>query len=501
MVEILDELKTRLGEVTTLAQINALLDWDLQTKMPDGASEARARHLSTLSKVVHELFTDDETGKLLAIVEPQAQAMPYDSDDASLARVARRDYDKARKLPTDLVAEVSRVTARAHGVWAKARADNDFKAFAPILEQIVNLKRRVAECYGFTDHIYDALLDDYEPGLKTADVEKMFADLRTELVPLVAAIRERVKSVDDSVLHQEFDETKQREFSERVIRQFGYDFNRGRQDRAVHPFCTSFSRDDVRITTRFDPKWLNPAMFGTFHEAGHALYEQGVGPDLEGTYLSGGVSLGIHESQSRLWENIVGRSRGFWKHYFPILQTYFPSQLGKANLETFYRAINRVEPSFIRVEADEATYNLHIMLRFELEADLLADKIKVADLPEAWNTKSKHYLGIVPPTDTLGVLQDVHWSSGLYGYFPTYSMGTILSAQLYDQAVQAHPSIPAEIEQGKFSTLLGWLREHVHKYGRKFEPKELIQRATGEPLQARSYMKYLKTKYSEIYGV
>jgi carboxypeptidase Taq len=257
----------------------------------------------------------------------------------------------------------------------------------------------------------------------------------------------------------------------------------------------------VRITTRFDPKWLNPAMFGTFHETGHALYEQGIGENLEGNWLGRGVSLGIHESQSRLWENIVGRSRGFWKHYFPILQTYFPAQLGKVELETFYRAINKVQPSFIRVEADEATYNLHIMMRFELEADLISGKLSVHDLPEAWNTKSKEYLGITPPNDTLGVLQDVHWSAGLYGYFPTYSIGTILSAALYEKACQQHPAIPTETEQGKFDTLLSWLRQNIHQHGRKFDPKDLIQRATGEPLQTRSYMNYLKTKYGEIYGL
>jgi carboxypeptidase Taq len=494
-------LQDRLADVTTLNQVNALLDWDLQTQMPPGAADARARHNSTLSKLIHQMFTDDETGRLLAEAQGEMKSAPFDSNEASLLRVARRDYDKSKKVPTDLIAELSRVTALAHGIWAKARAENDFKSFVPMLQQILDLKKRVAECYGYTDHLYDALLDDYEPGLKTQDVAKLFEDLRKDLVPLVKAIGEHVDRVDDSVLHQPFDEKTQREFSEMVIKQFGYDFNRGRQDPAVHPFCTNFSRDDVRITTRFDAKWLNPAMFGTFHETGHALYEQNVGEDLEGNLLGTGVSLGVHESQSRLWENIVGRSRGFWKHYFPILQKYFPEQFSKCDLETFYRAINRVQPSFIRVEADEATYNLHIMMRFELEADLITEKLKVSDLPEAWNEKSQAYLGIVPPTNTLGVLQDVHWSAGLYGYFPTYSMGTILSAQLYDKAIEQNPQIPSEIEQGKFSTLLGWLRENIHRHGRKFDPPELIKRATGEPLQTRSYMKYLRAKYSEIYGL
>src|SRR5258706_10443389 len=501
MADALTDLKARLNDVTTLNQINALLDWDLQTQMPEGAAESRARHMSIMSRLIHEMFTADETGKLLDEAAVEAKGADYDDDDASTLRVARRDYDRLKKLPTDLVEEITRASALAHNVWAKARADNDFKSYIPALEHMISLKIKAAECYGYTDHIYDALLDEYEPGLKTADVDKMFEDLRKDLVPLVKAIGERVDAVDDSVLHQDFDVDKQRAFAEGVIKDFGYDFNRGRQDRAVHPFCTNFSINDVRITTRFDPRWLNPALFGTLHESGHGLYELNVDQSLEGTILAGGTSLGIHESQSRLWENIVGRSHAFWTHYFPVLQGYFPQQLGSVDLETFYRAINKVHPSFIRVEADEATYNLHIMMRFELEAALVAGKVKVNELADAWNEKSKAYLGIVPPTDTLGVLQDVHWSMGLLGYFPTYSIGTILSAQLYEKAIAADPSIPVEIGQGKFSTLLGWLRENIHQHGRKFEPKELIQRATGEPLQARSYMNYLKTKFRAIYGI
>jgi carboxypeptidase Taq len=495
----LANLKDRLEKVTSLAQINALLEWDMQVKMPPGGSEARARHMSVLSRLIHETFTADETGALLAAAEREANGLPHDSNDASLLRVARHDYDRDCKLPSDLVAEITKATTLAHGVWVKARAENDFKSFVPSLKRIVELKKRAAECYGYTDHIYDALLDTYEPGLKTADVVRMFADLRRELVPLVQAIRERVDVVDDSALHQDFNPDKQREFAELVVKKFGYDFSRGRQDPTVHPFATSFSRNDVRITTRFDPKWLNPALFGTLHEAGHGMYEQGVGEDLEGNILASGVSLGVHESQSRLWENIVGRSRAFWSHFFPVLQSYFPDQLGRVDVESFYRAINRVKPSYIRVEADEATYTLHIMLRFELETDLLAGKLKVEELPDAWNEKSQAYLSITPPTDTLGVLQDVHWSSGLIGYFPTYALGTILSAQLYDKAVEQNPSIPADMARGEFGGLLTWLRENIHRHGRKFDPPELIQRATGEPLQSRSYIRYLKGKFGEIY--
>jgi len=467
--------------------------------MPPGGAEARARHLGVMSKFAHELATSEETFQLFQAAKPEVANAPYDSDDASLYRVGWHELEKVRKLPTDLVEELTRTTTLAHSIWADARAKNDFKAFAPILEKIIGLKQRQAECIGYTDHIYDALLDDFEPGLKTADVDSTFAELRKELVPLVAAIRAKLDAVDDSIMHLDYDEGKQREFAELVVKKFGYDFHRGRQDRAVHPFATSFSRDDVRITTRYERNFINVAMFGTFHEAGHGIYEQGFAANLEGNLLCNASSLGVHESQSRLWENLIGRSRGFWKHFFPILQTYFPDQLGKVELEHFYKAINRVNPQQVRVEADEATYNLHIMLRFELEKDLLSGTLKVSDLPEAWNAKSKDYLGYVPPTDSLGVLQDVHWSAGLIGYFPTYSLGNLLSVQLLEKAIAAHPSIPAEIEQGEFGNLLSWLRQHVHEVGRKYQPKELVLRATGEPLQSRSYMHYLKTKFSEIY--
>lgn len=492
-------LKSRLQDIVGLGETLALLDWDMQTNMPVGGAEDRARQISTVSKLTHQMFTADETGTLLQSAAQEIPLTDYDSDDVSLLRVTQRDYDRSRKLPNDLVAEIAHQTAIAHEIWAEARAQNNFKSFIPALERILELKKRVIECRGYTDHPYDALLDDYEPGLKTADVNAMFAELRKELVPLVHAISKRVNSVTDAVLHQDFDEDKQRDFAEMVAKDFGYDFSRGREDRSVHPFCTSFSSNDVRITTRYDSNWLNPALFGILHEAGHAMYEQGINNAYNGTMLIGGTSLGVHESQSRLWENLIGRSRGFWKHYFPKLQTYFPSQLGHVDLETFYRAINRVEPSFIRVEADEVTYNLHIMLRFELEKELVEGKLKVTDLPDAWNARSKEYLGIVPPTDTLGVLQDVHWSGGSIGYFPTYSMGTLLSAQLLNKAIEAHPSIPAEIEQGKFATLLGWLRQNIHQYGRKYEPKELIMRAIGEPLNAAAYVRYLKAKFGEIY--
>jgi carboxypeptidase Taq len=329
----------------------------------------------------------------------------------------------------------------------------------------------------------------------------MLADVKPDLVTLVHAIAERTDFVDDAVIRQTFEEQKQEEFGMAVARAIGYDFSRGRQDRTIHPFQTSFSINDVRITTHFLSDYLPSALFSTIHEAGHGMYEQGISPDLEGTPLADGTSLGVHESQSRMWENVVGRSRSFWRHFYPSLQETFAAQLAGVELDTFYRAINRVQPSFIRVEADEVTYNLHIMLRLEMELALLSGDLSVADAPAAWNDKMETYLGLRPPTDREGILQDVHWANGLYGYFSTYSLGNFLSVQLYDAAVRAHPQIPDEIAEGRFETLRGWLTENIYRHGRKFEPNELVRRATGEPIQSRSYVRYLKQKFSEIYGL
>ena len=501
MTAKLEQLKARLATIADLDAVMGLLSWDQQTFMPPGGAAARARQTATLSRLSHEMMVSKETGDLLAAAEDEAAGLDYDSDDAAFVRMARRDYDQLTKLPVELVAEFADTTTRAYGVWAQARAQNDYPSFAPWLEKIVELNRQVADYLGYEDCRYDALLDRFEPGMKTAAVRQVFDSLRTELVPLVQQVLERADSVDDSLLHQEYDLGKQRSFGEEVARAFGFDFERGRQDESVHPFTTSFSTGDVRITTRFDPKWLSEALFSTLHEAGHALYEQGISADLEGTLLRDGASLGLHESQSRLYENIVGRSRGFWNHYYPRLQALFPDQLANVDLEAFYRAINRVSPSLIRVEADELTYNLHIMLRFELENALLEGDLSVADAPAAWNDKMEALLGIRPSTDAEGILQDVHWSGGSIGYFPTYSLGNLLSAQLYERAIADTPEIPDQIAAGEFGALLGWMREHVHRHGRKYLPEELVMRATGEPLQARSYMAYLRAKYSDIYDL
>ena len=492
-------LKSRLAEIGDINRVTSLLEWDLQTYMPPAGADARAHQMATLSKIAHAMFIADETGRLIEAAAAEANGAAYDSEEASLLRAVQRDYERERRLPSDFVAEFARATSLAHEVWAKARAENRFRDFQPSLENILDLARRMAEYLGYADHIYDPLLDRFEPGMKTVQVQAIFDDLKKDLLPLAQAIFRQADRVDDALLRQEFDEDKQRDFSYGVIQKFGYDFRRGRVDRAVHPFQTNFSINDVRITTRYDRRFFNTAIFGTMHETGHALYEMGVDPALERTPLASGASLGIHESQSRLWENLVGRSRGFWTHFYPELQATFPAQLGHVEMETFYRAINKVKPSFVRVEADEVTYNLHIMLRFELEQELLEGKVKVADLPDAWNARLQAYLGITPPTDALGVLQDVHWSSGLFGYFATYSLGNLISAQLWEKALADLPGIPASIERGDFAPLREWLRQNVHRHGRKYMPDELVRRITGEGIQSRSYLHYLKRKYGEIY--
>jgi len=500
MQERLDELKTLLARVVDLNAAADVLEWDQETYMPDGAAGARGHQIATLRKLAHEFFTADEVGTLLEALAPATQGLDPVSTEASLVRVARRDYEKALKIPATLVAEMAEAVARGKQAWRKARATDTYATFAPHLERLIDLNVQKAEALGYDDCLYDALLDQYEEGMKTATVEAVFTDLRARLVPIVHAIAER-EPPDNRVLHQPFDKQKQWDFGLEVIKDFGYDFERGRQDLSTHPFTTSFSITDVRLTTRIDERYLPPALFGTLHECGHGLYEQGIDLALDRTPLADGTSLGMHESQSRLWENLVGRSRAFWQCYYPRLQAVFPDQLADVSLEAFYRGINKVEPSLIRVEADEVTYNLHVMLRFELEQAMVEGRVSVADLPELWNEKMEEYLGLRPETDADGVLQDIHWSLGALGYFPTYTLGNLMSAQLFDQAKKDLPGLDAQIAAGQFAALLGWLRTNIHHYGRKLEALEILERVTGEGLNAGPWLDYIRQKYGEIYGV
>ena len=492
-----EQLRDRLATIGDLGSVRSLLFWDQQTYMPRGAVAGRAEQVASLSRLYHEMLVDGETGRLL----DSAGDPDPSSEEGALVRRARRDYERAARMPADLVARTSRVTAMAEAAWVTARRESDWPLFAPHLEEIISLKREAAEHLGYEDHPYEALLDAYEPGTKKARLEVMFAELKSGVVPLIRAVAERSGESEDraAALYGEFDEAGQEEFGREVISAFGYDWEHGRQDRSVHPFCIGPGPGDVRITTRFDANWLAPALFGTMHEAGHALYTQGVDPAYARTPLDGGTSMGVHESQSRLWENLVGRSQQFWSHYYPTLREVFPEALKGVDVEAFYEAINALKPSEIRVEADEVTYNLHVMLRFELEVALIEGALPVADLPAAWNSKMQEYLGITPENDASGVLQDIHWADGLFGYFPTYAIGNVLSVQLFDAALKAHPGIPEQIQKGEFSTLLGWLRENVHRHGSRYYPDELIEKATGRPLDVAPYLRHLEDKFGELY--
>lgn len=491
----LELLKERFASISDVHAAAALLSWDQETHMPPAGVNLRSEQLATLSRVSHEMLTSRDTGDLLSSLNGDLS-----DTDAAMARVAKRDYERATKLPAKLVSDISRETSLAQPAWQKAREEADWETFAPHLERIVALQRETAEHLGYEDHPYDALLDLYETGAKKAKLEVMFEELKSGIVPLLERIKASGDGERSKALLGHFEEAKQEEFGKAVLKDLGYDWERGRQDRVVHAFCTNIGGpEDVRITTNFSEKRVDDALFTSMHEGGHAMYEQGVDSEYSRTPLSGGTSMGIHESQSRLWENLVGRSRGFWSHYYPKLQRTFPEGLSGTDLETFYRAVNAVEPGFIRIYADELTYNLHVLLRFELEVALLENELSVEDIPAAWNAKMEEYLGLTPKNDSEGALQDVHWSMGLFGYFPAYSMGNVLSVQFYEAATRAHPEIPEETAGGEFDTLRGWLTENIYRHGSRFDPDELVERATGKSLDTAPFLTYLEKKFGELY--
>lgn len=494
-------LKVRLLEVDDLNRASAVLQWDQATYMPPGGATARGRQVATLSRLAHEAFTAAETGRLLDAAAKETEALPFESDEASIVRVTRRYWDLAVRRPSSLVSEFQEHIAKSYQAWTVARPANDFAGVRPLLEKTLELSRRTADCYPGYDHIADPLINFSDYGMKAASVRKLFSELRGRLVPLVQAIASRPVA-DDSCLRQHAPAEAQLAFGLKVIRRFGYDFERGRQDLTHHPFMTTFSLGDIRITTRVREDDLTDALFSTLHESGHALYEQGIDPRYDGTPLGSGTSSGVHESQSRLWENLVGRSRGFWEHFYPRLQEAFPVQLGTVALDKFYRAVNRVERSLVRVDADEVTYNLHVMLRFELELELLEGKLPVKDLARVWRERVEADLGRPVPDDRTGVLQDVHWYSGpIGGAFQGYTLGNILSAQFYDTAVKALPAIPDEIAKGDFGPLHGWLKENIYRHGAKFTAPELVKRVTGGDLTIEPYLDYLWRKYQPLYGL
>jgi carboxypeptidase Taq len=490
-------LREAFGVISDLSQAQALLSWDENVYLPPKAVRTRGQQLATLAQVIHERLTDP---RLMEYVEA-LRAVDPESEVGAFVREARRSVERAQKVPSDFVAEMSRVRSAALAAWTAARAEADFARFAPHLEKTLELNRRYADFLGFEKHPYDALHDLYEPGGDVETLKRVFAELRDATVALLQEITASGRTLSDAPVRRPFAEADQEAFGRFVVRALGYDFEGGRLDRTVHPFATRIGQGDVRITTRYEPEFLNPALFGAVHEAGHAMYEQGIAERYARTPLEQAVSLGLHESQSRLWENLVGRSLPFWRWAYPKLQKTFPDALAEVSLEAFYAAINRVEPSFIRVEADEVTYNLHVMVRFELELALLEGSLTVRELPGAWNDLYTTYLGVTPPNDAVGCLQDIHWSLGMIGYFPTYTLGNLMSVQLYEAAKAAHPELEAEFEAGRFGTLLGWLRERVHQHGSRFEPAELLRRATGSELSAAPYVSYLNRKFRALYGL
>jgi carboxypeptidase Taq len=495
------ELIRRVRETALLGSCASLLGWDERTYMPRLGSAHRAEQMALLARLAHETFTAPEVGELLAAVEDSPLTAAADGEAAANVREIRREYDRAVKLPKELVEEMARVTTRAQQVWQEARAANDFPAFQPWLEKVVRLERQKADAIGYRTAPYDALLDEYEPGATVAEITSLFADLRAELAPLVAAVAASGRQAPRELLQRDYPVEAQRQFGEAAAAAIGFDFTSGRLDVTTHPFCSGIGPGDCRLTTRYNPRQFNESFFGTLHEAGHGIYEQNMPAEHFGTPCGSHASLGIHESQSRLWENSVGRGRPFWEHFFGRAKQSFPAALGGVRPDDFYFAINDVRPSYIRVEADEATYNLHIIVRFELEQALMRGDLVPADVPGAWNDKFRDLLGLTPPDAARGCLQDIHWSMGGIGYFPTYTLGNLYAAQLMEQARTDLPGLEDDFRKGEFGRLKSWLTEKVHRWGRRFSAGELCRRATGRPLSHKPLIKYLNGKYQELYAL
>jgi len=483
-----------------IADINhtlALLQWDQQVNLPKDGAAHRARQISTLAGISHELSTSNDLGELL---EKLSSGNSLDVTQSANVREAFIDYKKATKLPVDFVQRHSAATSKAFQSWSKAKTNNDFNIYQDDLQRIIDLKREEAHLKGFEDHPYDALMNDYEANAKTKDITELFVGVKSFLVDLVKEISEQTKP-DSSFLSKKYEEKKQWDFGIELLKQMRYDFNSGRQDISIHPFTTTFSPKDVRVTTHINENFFPSMTWGTIHEGGHALYEQGLPVDQYGLPGGEAVSLGIHESQSRLWENNVGRSLPYWKGNYSKLQAVFPNNLSSVSLENFYKAINKVQPSFIRIEADELTYHFHILVRFELEKAIIEGNLDAKDLSEAWNAKYKEYLNIDVPSDDIGVMQDIHWSHGSMGYFPTYSLGSFYAAQFYAKAKEANPNLEEEIERGEMQNLLNWLRSNIHQHGRTYSAETLCERVTGEKLNFEYFKNYVKEKYGNLYSL
>ena len=477
-----------------------MLGWDHRTQMPRNGAVARSEQMGTLSKLMHTMFVAPEMGKLIDEAAPWAEEQGYDSLEASLVRVVRHDYEKLVRVPPELSAEMSRTAAIAEPVWQEAREASDWSMFQPYLEKVIELRRQYVDCFEPADEDYDILLDDYEPGMKTAEVRAVFDELKAGLVPLIAEVAERADAVDDSFLTGDFPIDAQKHVEGKILADFGFTADSWRLDETVHPFATRSGMDDIRLTTKHHEDNMH-SIFSSMHEFGHGIYEYGGDRAFARTTLARGASLGFHESQSRMWENLVGRSRPFWQHYFPLVQEAFPAQMNGLDAEGFYRGVNRVKPSLIRIDADEATYNLHIILRFELEQEMITGRLSAADVTEAWDAKMMEYLGVEVPDVADGALQDTHWAGGAIGYFSTYALGNVVSAQLWQRISDEIPDVYDQIGRGEFGQLREWLREHVHQHGRKYMPQELLQRVVGSKMDPKPLLAYLRGKLGEIYAL
>ncbi len=491
-------LMDRVRDIGRFRAIEALLEWDQETYMPPGGVKARAEQIALIAGVAHERMVADETKALLE------EAAAHDEDYVAVTnlRETRRTFDRASKVPTELVKEIAHTSAMAKEAWVKARKDSDFPTFAPLLGKMVDLKKQLADHVGYETEPYDALMDEFEPGARAADIDELFATLRDQTVALLRKIQAASDKPDAAILTRHYPQAQQEVLSRQMATALNFDFDSGRGDVTVHPFCTTIGGcDDVRITTRYLEDFLPAAMFGTMHETGHGLYEQGLPVEHRFTPMGDCISLGIHESQSRMWENMVGRSRGFWEHHYAGVQVMFPDALGDVSLDAFYRAINTVAPSFIRVEADELTYNLHIALRFEIERGIFTGKLKIEDIPAAWSEAFDRFLGVTPDNDAEGCLQDIHWSMGIFGYFPTYALGNLYAAQFFGQAEKDIPDLANRIRANDHKPLLAWLREHIHQHGMRYRAGELVEKVTGKPLSIEPFMGYVTAKFSEVYGL
>jgi carboxypeptidase Taq len=497
-----EELVGRMKEITLLGNTAGVLGWDQEVYMPGASAPYRADQLSLLAGMTHQKFTDPQVGAWIAQAESSKPLVgdPL-SDSAVNLREWRHSYDRSTKLPQKLVEEMARVTSNAQVEWVEARKANKFSRFQPWLEKIIGLVQEQAKCYGYKDHPYDALLEDYEPGLTTAKLNELFPPLKKRLAELVSKITSSKRQPDLSILKRSCPVPAQQAFCHKLADAIGFDFSQGRIDVSAHPFTTGLGPKDTRITTRFEENNFENAFFSTLHEAGHGIYDQNLPGDAHyGTPRASAVSLGIHESQSRLWENLVGRGLSFWKYFYPELQKSFPGVFDGLSLETFHFAVNHSAPSFIRTESDEVTYNLHVALRFDIEVALIAGTLKAADIPSAWNEAMKKYFGIVPPTDSVGCLQDVHWSHGSFGYFPTYTLGNLYSAQFFDAANKDLGGLEARFEKGDFKPLKKWLNEKIHAHGQRYRAGDLCKVATGKELSSDYFLNYLEKKFGGLYG-